>query len=99
MEHLVRGALLTSGGLVLRDQDARELPVLCIDADGGREHAGLLRGLAVARDLFGKGGCQVGIEGNVLLLLIEKARFPTLALQRVQHEPRLDLRAAKTVGD
>jgi hypothetical protein len=72
---------------------------LRIDADGGSDDDAFLRDDAVARNLLGESRRQVSIDWDVQLLLIKEARFLALALVRIEHDPRFDLRPAKTVGD
>jgi hypothetical protein len=50
-------------------------------------------------DLICKSRAQVGIQRNVLLLLIGKTRLRPVAALRIEHRTRLDRGAPKAVGD
>ncbi len=85
-------------GLVLRQQDAGELPAFGIEADGGCDHAGPACDLAVARDLGRERRREVGIKRDVPLLLDSEAGFAPASLARIERDAGFDRGAPETVG-
>src|SRR5215471_15426818 len=80
-------------------QNARDPPVLRIDADGGGDGARLSRECAGALDFRAENRRQIGVERNVMLLLVSEARLTAASPAGIEGETGFDRGAAKTVGN
>jgi hypothetical protein len=91
VQNLVARASFVSGRLMLRQQDARERPILCVHADRGGDSSGSLGNLAGPFDFAGEHHSQICVQRNVQFLLGGEAGVVSIPFPGVQCEPGLNL--------